>query len=369
MDPLRFVAAELDDLEGRGLLRTPAPDKEDTDRLVLCSNDYLGYAHDPPQPNQPNADGGSGASRLISGDSPSHRALERQLASWMQTEAALLFSSGYAANVGIIGALAAKPDVIISDELNHASIIDGCRLSRAQVEVVPHRDLGAIEKALARHRDARFRLVVTDAYFSMDGHCPDVVSLREICSRHDAALMVDEAHALGVFGPQGRGVCAREGVTPDILVGTLGKAVGLQGAYVATSQAVCHWLWNRARSFVFSTAPSPWLASALQARISRLAADEASRTRLNTITTRFREELNKRGAPITESEGPIIPWHVGDPDKAVSLSRELASAGLFVQAIRPPTVSPGTSRLRLTLHAKLSDAELERAIECLARLI
>ncbi len=369
MDPLRFVASQLDELSARGLLRMPRTEPESPDRLVLCSNDYLGYAQDPPMPADRTACGGSGASRLISGDSPSHRQLEAQVAEWMHTEAALLFSSGYAANVGVVSSLMGKDDVIISDALNHASIIDGCRLSRAQVKVVPHRDTDAVEDALLQHQGARARLVVTDAYFSMDGHCPDVTRLRELCSRHDAALMVDEAHALGVFGPQGRGVCARQNVSPDILIGTLGKAVGLQGAFVAASQSVCHWLWNRARSFVFSTAPSPWLASALSARIARLAADDAARTRLSTITERFRTTLLQRGAPIGGSEGPIIPWHVGDSEKAVRFSRELSDAGLFVQAIRPPTVAPGTSRLRITLHARLSDAELDHAIACLSRLL
>lgn len=350
---------ELERLEAAGLLR--APRTMPPGALVLCSNDYLGLAEEPvvvPVDTR----GGAGASRLISGDHAAIVGAEASLADWVGAEAALLLSSGYAANVGCLSALASSSDVIVSDELNHASIIDGCRLSRARVEVYPHLDLSAAAAALERHRDARRRWLVTESYFSMDGDSPDLVAARRLCDETDTALVVDEAHALGVFGSEGRGLCHREGIAPDVLVGTLGKAVGLAGAFVAGSTRLRRVLWNRARSFVFSTGVSPWLAEAITDRTAHVRSDDASRQRLAELSRRFREEVGE-GAPVPpRSHGPIVPWMVGDSASAVALSDALRAEGIVVAAIRPPTVPEGTARLRITLHARLSDHDLRRSV-------
>ncbi|WP_233562538.1 aminotransferase class I/II-fold pyridoxal phosphate-dependent enzyme [Sorangium cellulosum] len=362
MSALRHLQDELSELNRAGLLRTPPLVAAPAGMLVLCSNDYLGYARLPWLPAD-DAASGAGASRLVSGTHETHLIAERALAAWLGTEAALLFSSGYAANVGTLAALARPGDVIVSDALNHASIIDGCRLSRATVEVVPHGDLAAVEGALARAGSARRRWVVTESLFSMDGDTPDLRGLRELCDRHDAALIVDEAHALGVSGPSGAGLCAEAGVRPDVLVGTLGKSLGLHGAFVAGSSTLRTYLWNRARSFVFSTGISPMVALATVDRVRRAAADDAGRARLARVTDRLRSGLRELGARLLPgSSGPILPWVLESPGVAVEMSQRLARQGVMVQAIRPPTVPAGTSRLRITSSASLSETDVERAL-------
>jgi len=363
--PLRHLEAELGELEQRGLLRRPGASNGGAGLLVLCSNDYLGYAAEP-WPTELGAaelPSGSGASRLVSGEHAAHGAAERALASWLGLEAALLFSSGYAANVGTIAALGRPGDVIVSDSLNHASIIDGCRLSGASVVVVPHGDAGAVEEALARAQDARRRWVVTESYFSMDGDSPDLRRLRAACDRWDAALYVDEAHAVGILGPAGRGLCAEVSVQPDVLVGTLGKSLGLHGAFVAGSTVLRTWLWNRARSFVFSTGVSPLLSAAVVQRVSQITHDDAGRRRLAEVSSRLREGLAPLlGGALLPSHGPILPIFVGPPEEALRISAHLRERGILVQAIRPPTVPAGTSRLRLTAHARLTDGDLSRIL-------
>ena len=410
-DPLRHLDGELHDLETRGLLRRPptpvarppssgpagAPDAPAADPLLLCSNDYLGYASDPwpatsgspslatsgnpslatsgsPSPTTSGSPSyepaGSGASRLVSGEHPAHASAERAIAAWLRTGASLLFSSGYAANVGTIAALARPGDLVVSDALNHASIIDGCRLSGARVVVVPHGDPTAVDRALSAGRDARCRWVLTESYFSMDGDTPDLRALRSLCDAHDAALYVDEAHAVGVFGPQGRGLCAEAGVTPDVLVGTFGKALGLQGAFVAGSPTLRLYLWNRARSFVFSTGISPALAARIEANVTRAAADDRARDRLHATTRRLRASLIALGIPLPPTgRGPVIPWVVGGSTAAVTLSTRLREQGVLVQAIRPPTVPPDTARLRITATARLSEADIDRALHAFARVL
>ncbi|WP_437305861.1 aminotransferase class I/II-fold pyridoxal phosphate-dependent enzyme [Sorangium sp. So ce388] len=330
--------------------------------LVLCSNDYLGYAGLPCSAGD-TVSGGAGASRLVSGNHEAHLMAEGAIAAWLGMEAALLFSSGYAANVGTLAALARRGDVIVSDALNHASIIDGCRLSGATVDVVRHLDLEATERALVRAQSARRRWVVTESLFSMDGDTPDLRSLRELCDRYDAALMVDEAHALGICGPRGTGLCADSGVRPDVLVGTLGKSLGLHGAFVAGSATLRTYLWNRARSFVFSTGIGPVVALAAVDRVARAAADDAGRARLAMVTDRLRAGLRALGAPLLPgSSGPILPWILESPGAAVEMSQRLAREGVLVQAIRPPTVPTGTSRLRITASASLAETDVERAL-------
>lgn len=363
--PLRHLDADLANLATEGLLRLePSDDALEAGArpgapLIACSNDYLGYAAEP-WPLALATPSGAGASRLVCGEHLEHRLAERALAEWVGMQDALLFSSGYAANVGAVSALAGAGDVVVSDSLNHASLIDGCRLSGARVVVVPHLDAAAVDAALRGASGARRRWVVTESYFSMDGDTPDLAALRRSCSAHDAALVVDEAHALGVFGPRGAGRCAEAGVRPDVLIGTMGKALGLQGAFVSGPATLRSWLWNRARSFVFSTGLSPVLAYAVRARVARAAADDAGRTRLRLAERTVRAELEGLGVAVVSAQGPVLPIVVGDAAAAIDRSRELLGHGVRVQAIRPPTVPVGSSRLRLTVTARMSEAELER---------
>lgn len=356
--PLRHLEGELAGLERVGLLRRP-PAGDADELLDLCSNDYLGYAA-LPWPTAP-ARSGAGASRLVTGNRSAHDQAEAALADWLGGEAALLFSSGYAANVGTVAALAGPGDVIVSDALNHASLIDGCRLSGATIRVYPHLDISGADAALAGAAGARRRWLISESYFSMDGDIPDLRALRALCDRHDAALMVDEAHALGVFGDQGRGLCAEAGVRPDILVGTGGKSLGLHGAFVVGSAALRLWLWNRARSFVFSTGISPALATAFMARVAQVRADEDARTRLTARCTELRTGLMTLGS-VPPGRGPVIPWVLGESGVAVAASTRLRERGVLVQAIRPPTVPAGTARLRITARADLSVVDVERAL-------
>jgi len=357
---LGWIEEELARLEREGLLRTrgapiaiagPVVERAGVRLLNLCSNDYLGLAS-----RAATGTTGSGASRLIVGETADHRSLEVALAEWLGVEDSLLFASGYAANVGIVSALAGPGSVVISDALNHASLIDGCRLSRARVVVTPHRDLAAVESALSAAPEAR-RLVVTDGYFSMDATTARVAELRTICDRYGAALYVDEAHAFGVWGPEGRGVCGAASVVPEIWMGTLGKSFGSAGAFVAGSRALIAWLWNAARSFVFSTGLAPSSAAAALSALPEIRRGERTTSLLRNAAV-VRERLGARGE---SGRGPIVPIVVGDPSRAVSAMRALLERGIFVQAIRPPTVPRGTSRLRLTVQSGHDPRDLEEA--------
>jgi 8-amino-7-oxononanoate synthase len=368
--PLDHLAQDLADLDARGLLRDRMAGDLDPNVLDLCSNDYLGYraggrliqhacraALEHPA--------GSGASRLVTGDHAVHRQLERVLADWVGTEESIVFTSGYAANVSMIQALAGEDDLIVSDALNHASIIDGCRLSRAEVVVVPHLALDDMRRAL-RQSTRRRRWVVTESYFSMDGDGPDLRALRTLCNEFGAALVVDEAHALGVMGPQGRGRAAEAGVRPDVFVGTLGKALAVQGAFVAGSRHLCHWLWNRARSMVFSTGLSPLLAAVALAAVGEARADDAGRSQVRATGCLLREGLARSGIAIASQAGPILPILLGSEARALAWKEGLAAHGVRVQAIRPPTVPTGTSRLRITARAGLPAHQMERVVEVFA---
>ena len=276
---------------------------------------------------------GCGASRLIVGNQRNHVALEHALAEWLRVAAVRTFSSGYAANVGVLSSLLGPEDVVFSDELDHASIIDGCRLSRAQLAVFPHRDLGALEAALRSHRGRR-RVVVSETLFSMDGDHADVETLAALCKRHDAALMLDEAHALGAVGPEGRGLAAIAGVTPDVLVGTCGKALGVAGAFVATSSSIAQLLWNRARSLVFSTALPPMMSRCVRValEIVRGAEGDDRRRALADRARRLRTRLNGVGGA---SDSAIAPLLVRDDRRAMELSARLLRSPR-VRAGHPP---------------------------------
>lgn len=369
---LDFLDAELRFLESQGLLRRPAVARSGDSLRDAASNDYLGFGAEPVSRATLLAcvdlPLGATASRLIHGTSQTHIDLEESVAEWVKLPAALLFSTGYTANVGALTALLRPSDVVVSDALNHASIIDGIRLSRASVRITPHLDVEAVASALtSAPADAR-RCVVVESYYSMDGDGPDLRQLRRVCDDHDAALIVDEAHALGVYGPQGGGRCLELGVAPEVLIGTLGKAVGAQGAFVAGTETLRTWLWNRARSFVFSTAPSPLLTRLAALAVERVRGADDRRARLHELCAEVRTRLEERRVPIAPSEGPILPVLVGDNARAVRAAEHLAAKGFRAQAIRPPTVPAGTARLRATIHATWSDADLHDFVEAVASM-
>ncbi|MBM4361635.1 MAG: aminotransferase class I/II-fold pyridoxal phosphate-dependent enzyme [Deltaproteobacteria bacterium] len=309
---------------------------------------------------------GAGASRLIHGTRAAHRALERELADWVKEPDALLFTSGYAANVGTIAALARPGDIIHSDALNHASLIDGCRLSRATIAPYPHRDLDALAQGLRRRVSGR-HWVITESYFSMDGDSPDLGRIRALCDAHAAALVIDEAHALGVFGPEGAGLTRDAAVRADVLIGTLGKAVGTQGAFVAGSPELIRYLANRARSFVFSTAPSPATAAQSLDRVGSVRSADSARRALARITQTLAALLEPWIQP--HRHGPIFPLLLGTPERALAAAGALRSQGFLTQAIRPPTVPQGTARLRITLKATHDPRDVHRLGQHLARLL
>lgn len=375
------IEEALKALERAGLRRYPpvivgpqGPIVQIAGRAVLCfcSNNYLGLAGHPQVRAAAHQalDGegcGSGASRLISGTMNAHLDAEAALAGFVGQPDAVLFSSGYAANVGTLQALVGPEDAVFSDALNHASLIDGCRLSRAQTHVYRHRDPDHLEELLASHRgNARRALVLTDSLFSMDGDVAPLRRLAELARAHDAGLMVDEAHALGVLGPQGRGLSASEGVRPDVLVGTLGKSFGLAGAFVAASDPMAAFLRNRARSFVYSTAPPPMLVRAALAALPLVRDAEDRRARLFRHASRMRRELRELGLDVPSGAGPIVPVIIGENRRTMELSEALLERGVFVQGIRPPTVAPGSARLRLTTMATHDEEHIDRAIEAFA---
>jgi 8-amino-7-oxononanoate synthase len=359
---LGFLEADLAAAEASDLLR---PRAEPWTGAIpsFCSNDYLGLG----------AKGlavedraGAGASRLITGEQPAHRDAERLLATWVGLDDALLFTSGYAANLGLLSSLARAGDVVVSDALNHASIIDGARLSKARVVVTPHGDLDAVERALGTRTEAR-AFVAVESYFSMDADSPDLGRLRALTTAHGAALLVDEAHALGVLGPNGRGLCAAAGIVPDALIGTLGKAIGVQGGFVAGSRELTLWLWNRARSFVFSTGASPLLARAVLASAERARAAEADREHVRHLADRLRRGLGALGLDV-RGYGHIVPWVVGSPKRAIDIANALRHRGFDVRGIRPPTVPDGSSRLRLTVTAAHDDAAIDALLDAIGRV-
>ena len=339
--------------------------------LMLCSNNYLGLA-DHPRLRRAAADAAlslgtsAGASRLISGSMSIHAELEAGLAEFKGTEAALLFGSGYLANTGTIAALAQRGEVVFSDELNHASIIDGCRLAGAETFVYRHADIEHLEWGL-RRAARRAALIATDGVFSMDGDIAPLPELVELAHRHRCRLLVDEAHATGCIGPGGRGSVPAAGLSGevDVIVGTLGKALGGYGAYVCGSASLVDFLVNSARPFIFSTAPPPPAVAAAQAALELLVERPERVKRLGANAAALRHGLRTEGLEPIGSETQIVPLVIGEADDAMALCERLLAEGLFAQAIRPPTVPPGTCRLRLTTMATHRKSELRRA----ARLI
>ncbi len=343
--------------------------------LNFSSNDYLGLAADPRLARAAAVAArkygcGAGASPLVSGLLPPTRALERALAEWEGTESALVFSSGFAANLAVVSALAGRDDALFSDALNHASLIDGCRLSRAPIHVYRHADAGHLAELLTVHGPrARRRVIVTDTVFGMDGDLAPLAELGRLAEEHDALLLIDEAHATGVLGEHGRGaseVCL-DGLAAErlIKVGTLSKALGAQGGFVCGERRLIDYLINHARPYVFSTGIAPPVAAAAR-RAVRIVQEEPERRRhVLSLAWRLRRGL---GLPIAGSGPPIVPVMVGGAREAVALSKRLEERGLLVPAIRPPSVPEGTARLRISLTAGHSDADVERFVEALDNL-
>ncbi|NOR50077.1 MAG: 8-amino-7-oxononanoate synthase [Desulfuromonadales bacterium] len=374
---------ELDQLDRQGLLRTlriveggqgPKVRVNGREVLLLCSNNYLGIADHPvlveamlAATRQSGV--GSGASRLISGTLPAHVALEERIAAFKGTQAAIMFNSGYAANTGILQGLFGSDDVIFSDELNHASIIDGCRLSMARTVVYPHCDTTALAELMERERPKRKGrwLIVTDGVFSMDGDMAPLVGLCDLKEEQEALLMVDDAHGTGVLGKTGRGTgesldCLKR---IDLHMGTLGKALGCSGAYLAAERAVIDMLINRSRSFIFSTSLPPGVAAAAMAAFDLVDSKEGRelREKLERNRAQLAESLISGGMDLLGSTTQIIPVLTKDPEPTMKMTGQLLEEGVFLQGVRPPTVAPGLCRLRATVMASHDATDLERAAE------
>lgn len=377
---MSFFSAELNILREQGLYRSlrqiagsqgPRVTLDGREVLLLCSNNYLGLAEHPELVRASvtaveRYGAGSGAARLVSGTMELHAALESRLAAFKGTESALVFNSGYAANTGILGAIAGKGDVIFSDRLNHASIVDGAILSRARLVRYPHGDVAALRRLLTQHRGTGRAIIVTDGVFSMDGDLAPLAALAELKMEFGALLMVDDAHGTGVLGANGRGSVEACGVADavDIQMGTLGKALGSFGAYAAASREIIEFLINRARSFIFSTSLPPAVLAAAHAALAVVTSSVGKdlRERLQANATTFRCALAAAGFDTMGSTTQIVPLKVGDAHLTMEFTQRLLDRGIFVQGIRPPTVPAGSCRLRCALMATHTAADLEGAV-------
>ena len=384
MSVLDWASDELAAWESAGLLRRPrvidtasAPEVVIDGRRVvlLCSNNYLGLADDPRVRSAAALaarrwGAGAGASRLVSGTSALHRELEVELARFKGAEDVVLFSSGYLANLGVLTTLTGADDVVFSDELNHASIVDGCRLSKASVAVYPHADVDALEEMLGS-TTARRRVVVTDSVFSMDGDLAPLRALCEVCVRHGAILVVDEAHATGVLGSSGSGAVEELGVAGrvPVVVGTLSKALGSAGGYVTTTAELGSLMRNRARTHVFDTAPAPATVAAALAALRIVQGEPWRRARARSLAARLADGLRDIGLDVATPAAAVVPVFVGDARDACELSDRLLEHGVFCPAIRPPSVPEGTSRLRATVMATHTDEHIERALDAFVRAL
>ncbi|HEY5682566.1 MAG TPA: 8-amino-7-oxononanoate synthase [Sulfuricaulis sp.] len=342
--------------------------------LSFCSNDYLGLANHPQvvAAFREGADRygvGAGASHLVNGHSRAHHALEEELADFVGSQRALLFSTGYMANLGVVGALTDRHDAIFEDRLNHASLIDAARLARAKVTRFPHVDIERLNSLLTH--TARPRLITTDAVFSMDGDIAPLVELAALADRHGARLMADDAHGLGILGQGGRGTFEHLGTPlapPAILMGTLGKALGVFGAFVAGEEALIETLIQRARTYIYTTALPPAVAEAVRASL-KLAREEGwRRNHLCRLVSHFRDGARNLGFTLTPSPTPIQPLILGSAEAALVASRHLRTHGILVTAIRPPTVPEGSARLRITFSATHEDSDVDRLLEALSTI-
>jgi 8-amino-7-oxononanoate synthase len=375
--------AQLAELEAQGLrrqrrvLESPQSARVTLDGrefVAFCSNDYLGLAADPRLVQAAQEGGarygvGAGASHLVLGHSTVHHALEQALASFVELPRALLFSSGYMANIGVVTALVGRDDAVFADRLNHASLNDAALLSRAQFKRYSHGDAAALEKLLAASR-ARRKLVVSDAVFSMDGDIAPVPALLALCESHDAWLLLDDAHGFGVLGNDGRGVLAHFGIAAPrvIYMATLGKAAGVSGAFVAAQDGVIDTLIQRARSYVYTTATPPLLAHALLKSLQLISDEQWRRDQLQQLIVVFKQSLKLRLWTLLPSDTAIQPLLIGANRAALDVAQRLAGHGLLVPAIRPPTVPQGTARLRISLSAAHSEHDVLRLTAALNAL-
>lgn len=373
---------ELDELNNKSLLRRtrvvescegPRVLIDGKSLLLMCSNDYLGLAGHPAlreaaRTAMERCGFGSGASRLVSGTGPLHQELEDRIARYKGVEAAILFNSGYAANTGLIPALAGEGDVILSDSLNHASIIDGCRLSRARVLVYRHGDVNHAEELLKNAGTGR-RFIVSDGVFSMDGELAPLPDLARIAERHEAVLIVDDAHATGVLGERGRGTAEHFGLEGRIpvMMGTFSKALGSFGAFVAGKSDVIHYLVNKARSFIYSTALPQAVCAASLAALDIVERDQRLRNRLLQARNSLLDGLRHIGVAHGRTDSPIVPLLTGSAEHALRLANRLYELGVYATAIRPPTVPEGASRIRLTVTAAHSPADIDAVLEAIRR--
>jgi 8-amino-7-oxononanoate synthase len=377
-DGLRREMITRANIQGPAIVLEPQRDsaKGSAGKLInFSANDYLALAADPrliaaAHEAALREGWGAGASPLVTGHSQSHRELEERLARFMGTEAALLFPSGFAANSGTIPALVGRGDVVLTDQKNHASLIDGCRLSRAKVQVYPHRDMARLAELLRESAGFRRRLIVTDTLFSMDGDLAPLAKLIELAARHGAMLMIDEAHAIGVFGAGGGGAAEHLGVDADIpiRVGTLSKALGSAGGFVAGSHKLIEWLVNRARSYVFSTAHPPAVAAAAIAALDIVRDEPHRRVTLLERAAELRRALCDQGRNIGDAAGQIIPIIIGDARATMQIAGRLRERGMFVPGIRPPSVPEGESLLRISLSYGHTADMIERLVAELSRV-
>lgn len=380
-DPLAWMDDELSALEAQGLRRKLSTHEGPQDVVLhlggqqlvnFGSNDYLGLAADArlraAMATAIAAEGcGAGSSPLVTGHSAAHQRLERALADFEQAEAALVFSSGFAANVGTIAALVGREDAIFADEHNHASMIDGCRLSRANVQIYPHGDWRTLETLLEASRGKGRRLIATESVFSMHGDLAPLIELAELAERYECMLLVDEAHATGVLGAHGRGLCEELSVEQGVhvRVGTLSKALGAAGGFVVGRRSLVDWLVNRARPYIFSTGLPPVICDAGLAALEIVKSEPGRRIGLQDQADALRSRLHERGWNVGLSASQIIPLVVGEPQTALRCSARLRERGLLVPAMRPPSVPGGKSLLRISLSAAHTPAMIERLLDAL----
>ena len=378
-NPLEWIESDLERIKEKDLFRIlteletgQSPDITISGKnyILLGSNGYLGLSVDPAVKKAAlealeKYGAGSGGSRLVSGSTDLHRELEDCIARFKKTEAAILFSSGYLANVGTISSLVGEGDVVYSDELNHASIIDGCRLSKAEIKIYPHLDTEGLESLLREDSARKCRkLVVTDTVFSMDGDVAPLKEITELSEKYGAALMVDEAHATGVLGKRGSGATEYIGVEErvPIVMGTLSKAVGSLGGYVAGSQKLIDFIRNRVRSYIFDTSlPAPSLAASITA-IHIIENEPERRERLWSLIHRFKAGIESIGLTVMPSDSAIVPVLVGEAAPALRFASMLRERGVYTPAVRPPSVPPGMCRIRVTLMATHTEEQIDAAL-------
>jgi len=373
-----FLKEELNKLQKEGLYRKPrvidafhGPTVEIAQKeyILLSSNDYLGLTQHPKVKEKAKEaierfGCGSGASRLISGTLSLHSELENKLADFKKTEAAIVFSSGYVANLGVISSLVGKGDVIVIDKLNHASIIDGCRLSKADLRVYPHKNMNALEKILKKSQVYQQRLIITDGIFSMEGDITPLPEIVELAKKYHALVMIDDAHSTGVLGTEGRGTVEYFGLEKgiDIQMGTLSKALGSLGGFIAGSNTLIEYLKNKARSFIYSTSLPPAQVAGALVALEIIQTEPQIRDRLWQNVRYLKEGLQNIGFDTMGSQTQIIPLLIGDNDKTMLVSKFLYENDIFVPGIRPPTVPKGTARLRLSLMATHTKLHLDKVI-------